>query len=208
MPIKLSLSGDGEVLDRVHAAAFAIGFRAFKVKVGLGLDSDLARVARARELVGPAGFLGVDANCGWTRGRARRAVAELSTYDIALVEQPVAADDLEGMLEIRALGLPVVADESVFGMADLRRVVRANAADLVSVYVGKAGGPGRAVDLGRVAGAFAGLTTELPSDIIGAHYYAEDIPAEPLASDGRRVRLTDAPGPGVEPRPDLVARFH
>lgn len=233
VPIKLSLSGDGERLDRVHAAAVAAGFGAFKVKVGLDPADDLARVERARSLVGPDAFLGADANGGWSRAEATRMARELSAYDVAFLEQPVAAEDLDGLRELRGLGLPVVADESVFGLADLRRVIRAEAADVVSVYVGKAGGPGRAVELGRIAAAFGlgtligsngelgvgaaaqthvaaalpDLSERFPSDIIGAHYYAEDILAEPLPSDGRRVRLPDGPGLGVRLRDDILARF-
>jgi L-alanine-DL-glutamate epimerase-like enolase superfamily enzyme len=50
-----------------------------------------------------------------------------------------------------------------------------------------------------------GLTTAFPSDIIGAHYYAEDILADPLPSDGRTVRLPAGPGLGVRLRDDVLA---
>lgn len=234
VPIKLSLSGDGQYLKRVYAVAARSGFFDFKVKVGIDLESDLYRVADARELAGPEALIGVDANGGWTRTQARQALRQLTKFDIAFVEQPVAADDLAGMSELRSAGFPIVADESVFGMADLRRVIEADAADIVSVYVGKAGGPGRAVDLGNVADAFGlrsligsngelgigaaaqvhvaaalrGLTTEIPSDIIGAHYYTEDILDEPLQSDGGRVRLPEGPGLGVRLRADILGSFH
>jgi L-alanine-DL-glutamate epimerase-like enolase superfamily enzyme len=233
IPIKLSLSGDGQALRTVWQTASAAGFRAFKVKVGLGLTGDIARVALARELVGPDTFLGVDANGGWTRTDALEAVRRLRPYDVAFVEQPCAPDDLDGLRAVRSLGVPVVADESVFGLADLRRVLAAEAADVISVYIGKSGGPGRALELARVAAAsgltsllgsngelgigaaaqlhvacaIPGLTTDFPSDIIGAHYYADDILVVPLDSDGRRVRLGDAPGLGVTLRPDLDAAF-
>ncbi|MGW0229245.1 mandelate racemase/muconate lactonizing enzyme family protein [Actinopolymorpha singaporensis] len=233
VPIKLSLSGDGERLEQVHAKAVQAGFAAFKVKVGLGVEGDVARVAHARRLVGAGGFLGMDANGGWSRGEARTALRRLHDQDVAFVEQPVDADDLEGMAALRAEGLPVVADESIFDLADLRRVIRQDAADVVSVYVGKAGGPGRAVELGTVAHAFGlasllgsngelglgaaaqahvaaalpGLTTAFPSDIIGAHYYADDILAEPLPSNGRRVCLPPGPGLGVQLREDVLVRF-
>ncbi|MGS2617947.1 mandelate racemase/muconate lactonizing enzyme family protein [Micromonospora sp. LZ34] len=233
VPIKLSLSGDGAELDEVHRAARELGFRAFKVKVGLGVDGDVARVARARELVGPDAFLGVDANGGWSRGEAVRAVRELTGYGVRFVEQPVASSDLAGLRAIRDIGLPVVADEAVFGLSDLVALVRAEAADCVSLYVGKSGGPGRALAMGQLAAAFGmnaligsngelgigaaaqlhvacalpALSAEFPSDIIGAHYYAEDILAHPLDSDGTTVRLGDQPGLGVVPRPDLVDAF-
>ncbi|GII92341.1 mandelate racemase/muconate lactonizing enzyme family protein [Sinosporangium siamense] len=233
VPIKLSLSGDGPVLDAAFRAATEAGFRSFKVKVGLGVAGDAARVARARELAGPAAFLGADANGGWTRSQAARAIPALAAQDVAFVEQPVAPEDLSGMRELRGRGLPVIADESVFGTADLAALIRAEAADCVSLYVGKSGGPGRAVAMGRLAAAFGldaligsngelgigaaaqlhvacalpSLSAEFPSDIIGAHYYTEDILAEPLDSDGRRVALRDAPGLGVRPREDLMREF-
>ncbi|WP_283134586.1 mandelate racemase/muconate lactonizing enzyme family protein [Rhizohabitans arisaemae] len=233
IPIKLSLSGDGPALDSVFHTAVAAGFHAFKVKVGLGVDGDLARVARARELAGPAAFLGADANGGWTRSQAARAVPRLVGHGVAFVEQPLAPDDLDGLRGLRGLGLPVIADESVFNLADLTALVRAEAADCVSLYVGKSGGPGRAVEMGRLAAAFGvdtligsngelgigaaaqlhvacalpALSRDFPSDIIGAHYYSEDVLAEPLESDGRRVRLGDAPGLGVRPQEDLLKEF-
>lgn len=233
IPIKLSLSGDGDALRTVWQAATALGFTAFKVKVGIDVERDVARVALARELTGEHTFLGVDANGGWSRADARRAVRDMQRYDIAFVEQPCAADDLDGLRAVRRAGFPVVADESVFGLADLRRVIAADAADVISLYIGKSGGPGRALELGRVAAAFGltsllgsngefgigaaaqlhvacampELTTEFPSDIIGAHYYDEDVLATPLDSDGTRVRLRDAPGLGITLRPDLEAAF-
>jgi L-alanine-DL-glutamate epimerase-like enolase superfamily enzyme len=207
VPIKCSLSGDGADLDTAYAAATAAGFRSFKVKVGLGVPGDVARVARARELAGDA-FLGVDANGGWTRADAARAVRALAPYEPAFVEQPVGPDDLDGMRALRGAAT-VVADESVFGMADLVRVIRADAADVVSVYVGKAGGPARAVEQARVAAAFGVDTligsngefglgaaaqvhvacavpslSAFPSDVIGAFYYERDVLARPLDSDG------------------------
>ncbi|MFF0340328.1 mandelate racemase/muconate lactonizing enzyme family protein [Kribbella sp. NPDC004875] len=231
IPIKLSLSGDDDELERAYAAATSAGFGAFKVKVGLGLDGDLHRVRRARDLAGAA-FLGTDANGGWSRADAHRAIPELKALGVQFVEQPLEPRDLRGARELRGLGLPVIADESVFDARDLLDVVEAQAADVVSVYVGKSAGPGRAVRMGQLAAAHGidvllgsngelglGAAAQLhvaaalprlstyPSDIIGAHYYTEDVLAKPLDSDGRRVRLTDEPGLGVTLRDDLLREF-
>src|SRR5438270_515179 len=46
-----------------------------------------------------------------------------------------------------------------------------------------------------------------PSDIIGHHYYDVDILKEPAPIDGRVARLPDGPGLGVEPGPEVIARF-
>jgi L-alanine-DL-glutamate epimerase-like enolase superfamily enzyme len=230
IPVKCSLSGNGERLRTGYARARESGFGAFKIKVGMDVDLDIERMREARELAGPDTFIGLDANGGYDRGAARRAVAGMLPFHPSFLEQPVEPRDLAGMHELRSLGLPVVADESVFGMSDLMDVIHAQAADVVSLYVGKSGGPGRAVEMGavaaaaglsvilgsngelgvgaaaqlHVAAAVAGLSDDIPSDIIGAHYYDDDIVASGLDATGVRARLTDAPGLGVTLRDDLI----
>lgn len=233
IPIKCSLSGDGDRLAETYTAAVAAGFRAFKVKVGLGVEGDLARVAAARRLAGPDAFIGMDANGGYTAAQARALLAAVEPSRPAFLEQPVPATDLRAMAGLRDRGLPIVADESVFGMADLIAVIRADAADLISLYIGKGGGPGRAAAMGQVAAAHGlaviigsngelglgaaaqlqvacaieSLATDVPSDIIGGRYYDDDILAEPFPSDGATAVLPDAPGLGVTLRPELLHRL-
>lgn len=233
VPVKLSLSGGGAAMEATHAAAVARGFNAFKLKVGLDPVADAAHFAQARRLVGPDGYLGMDANCGWSRTDAARALALMAGDRPAFVEQPVAADDLEGLRELRGRGVPLLVDESVYSLGDLARVVRADAADAVSVYVGKSGGLERAVAQGRVASAFGlptvvgsnmesdlgaaaqlhvacaieGLSTTIPSDISGPLYYAERLAQQPVDIDGRVARLPAGPGLGVAPPAHLDGRF-
>lgn len=230
VPVKCSLSGNGERLRRTYAAAVAGGFPAFKIKVGMDLASDIDRMREARELAGADAFIGLDANGGYSRRDARRALTEFLPFRPAFFEQPVAPGDLEGMRELRGLGLPIVADESVFDMQDLVEVIRSSAADVVSIYVGKSGGPKRAVDMAtvasaaglgviigsngelgigaaaqlQVASAAPGLADDLPSDIIGAFYYEEDVVVAPTSPAGGRVAVSDAHGLGVELRPELL----
>jgi L-alanine-DL-glutamate epimerase-like enolase superfamily enzyme len=228
----MSLSGDGDRLAGCIEAIRRRGFRAFKVKVGIDVDGDLARFALARELVGESTFLGADANGGWTRHEAAAALPGLRELDAAFLEQPVAPDDIEGLRALRNRGLPVVADEAVFSLADVRRVIAAEAADVVSVYVGKSGALERALlavetlalfgiesligsngEMGLGAAAqihvacAASRLSPFPSDIIGHHYYDEDVLVEPVAIDGLHAHLPDGPGLGVAPRPDVAARF-
>lgn len=233
IPVKISLSGDGERLDRCHAVARERGFAAFKVKVGKGVDEDLRRVERARNLVGDGAFLGADANGGWTRAEAARAVAGLDDLGCAMVEQPLAPADLEGTRDLRGRGLPVLVDESVYGLADLLAVIRAGAADGASLYVGKSAGVagvvasaavaaeagldvviGSNAEMGvgaaamiHAAAACPRLSPLIPSDIIGHHFYADDVLDVPLDIDGRYARLPDGPGLGVELREDVVRGF-
>ena len=233
VPVKLSLSGDGDDLREGYATASALGFGAFKVKVGRDPDTDVARVRLARELVGEDALLGADANGGWARDVALATVPRLAELGIAFIEQPVAADDLEGMRAVRELGIPVVADESVYSAADVERVIRAGAADIVSIYVGKSSGLQRAVDAAATAsrlgaGVVIGSNGEMdlgaaaqlhvacacaelgtiPCGIIGHHFYDDDgTLEEPLAIEGSVARLPKGPGLGVRPSEQVTRGF-
>jgi L-alanine-DL-glutamate epimerase-like enolase superfamily enzyme len=232
IPVKISLSGDEDELRAGYAAARAAGFSAFKVKVGRGLPADLARFALARELAGASTFLGADANTGWSVAEARHAALRLADLGAAFLEQPVAAGDLRGMRDVRIGPLPVLADESVYGMDDLAQVIRAEAADGVSIYVGKSGALERAARMAEVCAAFGidvviGSNAEfglgaaaqahvaaacsrlgsIPSDIIGHHFYTEDVLVEPMPIDGRWAHLPAGPGLGVALGEEIVRSF-
>jgi muconate cycloisomerase len=233
IPIKCSLSGNGERLRTGLARAREAGFRSYKIKIGMDVDTDVERMRELRSLVGDDTIVGMDANGGYSRADARRAAELMLPYRPAFFEQPVAPGDLAGMRELRSSGLPIVADESVFGMDDLMAVIDANAADVVSIYVGKSGGPGRAIEMGvvacaaglgvvigsngelglgaaaqlHVACAIPGLSADIPSDIIGAHYYDDDVLARGIDSDGVRARLGGGPGLDVELTDELAARL-
>ena len=61
--------------------------------------------------------------------------------DVELVEQPVARRDLDGLAWVSdRVDVPILADESVFGVRDLVEVIRRRAADLVNVKLAKCGG--------------------------------------------------------------------
>jgi muconate cycloisomerase len=225
---KWSISGrPPEGAAEIAKLAWVMGFRAMKVKVGLGVDEDHARVAAVRAAVGPDVKLGVDANGGWIDpATALDAIARLKPLKIAFVEQPVWAGDPEEMAAVRrSAGVPIIADESVYSLADARQLARASACDVFSVYVGKSGGIGPAVavadfalgqgiactvgsnlELGVGAAAMLHLAVahrgivpdDYPCDIIGPLYYEDDILTEPLALGGGRAVPTNRPGLGVE----------
>jgi L-alanine-DL-glutamate epimerase-like enolase superfamily enzyme len=233
VPVKISLSGDGDDLRAGYETARALGFRSFKVKVGREPEGDVARVRLTRELAGGDAHVGVDANGGWARETALATVPRLAELAVNFVEQPVDAEDLEGLSAVRRLGIPVVADESVYSAADVARVARAEAADFASLYVGKSAGLARGVAAARLAaelglGVVIGSNGEmgvgaaaqlhlacaceelgpLAHGIIGHHFYEEEPSVvEPVAIDGRHARLPRGPGLGVDLRDDVVRAF-
>lgn len=152
--ITLSISDPARMAAAAARHAEA-GFTCFKVKVGRDWRADCASLRAAAAAVPGARFR-LDANAGFTAAEA------LSLLDTALAdgltiecyEQPCAAGDLKGMAEVAAQApVPVVADESFRGAADLDRLLAARAAGAVNLKLTKLGGPLAAVALARRARA-------------------------------------------------------
>lgn len=126
----------------VARAAFRRGFRRFKIKVGTAnRDADAARVAAVRRACPRAAIL-LDANQGFTVAQAERFLGDVqrARVRVALLEQPVAAGDLDGLAYLtRRLRVPVAADETVRTPTDARRVIRRRAARVINVKVAKSG---------------------------------------------------------------------
>jgi len=120
---------------------FDKGFQSAKVKVGADIYADRDRIAAIREAVGPDMKLRVDANAGYTVEESIALGKLLEPFNLQLFEQPVHADDLEGMAKVRqAIGIPVMADESIIDHASLIAVIKKDAADIVKLKVMKQGG--------------------------------------------------------------------
>jgi o-succinylbenzoate synthase len=133
--------------------AVDLGFRTLKVKVGVGpKESDVERVAAVRSAVGPAARIRADANGAWSPDQARERLEALAPLDLEFVEQPVAADDLAGLARVRRdAPVPVAADESACSEEKLRRVLDAEAADVVMLKPSVIGGIGRARAAAKLA---------------------------------------------------------
>jgi len=123
------------VLEQAEAWA-ADGFTVFKLKVGSGDDS--AQIEAVRDGLGPEVKIRIDANGSWTVDEAAAILDQIESFDIELVEQPVA--DLEGMAALRArTSIPLVADESVASEADAKAAVDLEACDAATVKLSKIG---------------------------------------------------------------------
>lgn len=229
VPTKWSVSGV-EPAKAAEIASWAIsqGFQKMKVKVGIDPATDVARVRAVREAVGPGVKLGVDANGGWSAPDV--AIATINRLcdacQIYFAEQPVAAGNPAAMAEVRRhVPVPIIADESVYTLDDAKTLARAEAADVFSIYVGKAGGigPARAIadfahsagikctigsnlELGVGSAAMIHLALGAPSidadtypcDIIGPLFYEDDVLSVPLPITGGSARAHDRPGLGIE----------
>jgi L-alanine-DL-glutamate epimerase-like enolase superfamily enzyme len=210
----------------------ARGFATAKIKVAGAGDEGVERVAAVRDAVGSRMALRVDFNESLESAEAVPFIRRLEPYDLTLVEQPIPRADIAGLAEIRrAIGIRLMADESVTGPASLIEIIRRGAADIVKVKVMKQGGVLRtremvgcaaAAGLGVVIGHGFGLTLStlaeaavaststavLPGcEAVGPLKMTGDVVRDPVRLDRGVLRLPDAPGLGASVDPDALKRY-
>jgi len=164
IPVNLPLpAGPPDEVAAAAAQGLRDGYSCFKVKVGL--PDDEARVGAVREAIGSWPALRVDANCAWGADEAVGALGALEQFDLELAEQPCAT--LEELAEVRPqVGVPVAADESIQGPADVRRAAELGACAAVNVKLAGSGGFGPAREALRAA-RDSGLGAWLSSTLDG-----------------------------------------
>jgi L-alanine-DL-glutamate epimerase-like enolase superfamily enzyme len=124
-----------EHLQRQLGDWVADGIPRVKMKIGRHPDADPARVADAREAIGPDAELLVDANGAYSRKEAL-ALAEIFAIEsgVTWFEEPVSSDDLEGLRLIRdraPLGMDIAAGEYGYDLWYFRRMLEAGAVDVL-----------------------------------------------------------------------------
>ena len=201
----------GEVVDQ--------GYRRVKLKIAPGWDVEPVRAVRER--FGNDLLLQVDAN-GAYRPSDADALAALDPFGLALLEQPLPADDLVGHAVLAGrIRTPVCLDESVTSAAAAAAVIRLGAASVLNVKPGRVGGYLEAVrvhDVCRDAGvaawcggmfetglaraanvalaALPGFT--LPGDVSPpSGYLAADVVTHPLVAAEGCVQVPQEPGIGA-----------
>lgn len=201
------------------------GFAAVKVKVGVDLAKDLELVRQVRAAIGPERKMIVDANQGYRRKDALQAIKALEPFAPIFAEQPIAADDIEGMaLLTNETNIPIIADESVWSPEDALKVAAAHAADIFHVYVLKPGGfynarkciqiaesagipcnIGGMIDLGIGSAAELHLSAAMrnvrpdvaPCGIFGPYFLTDDVITERFQMQDGAIAVPTGPGLGV-----------
>lgn len=134
--------------ESMHAKAREAADRPL-LKVKLGGDGDLERVAAVREGA-PKARLVVDANEAWTLDMLERFPPELARHGVEMIEQPLKAGEDNWPASLPR-PVPICADESCHGVENLDRLV--GRYDLVNVKLDKTGGLTAALELVQAARA-------------------------------------------------------
>ena len=232
MPLSFSVANpdfDADLED--IARLWDDGIRLFKLKTGFNDHTfDIMRLEKLRALYGDDIGLRIDYNQGLPAHDAIRHVRDLETFRPDFVEQPVKRHERAALAAItRAVDVPIMADESVFGPVDALEGVSLGLADIYSLKVMKSGGIRRCLEIAAIAraaglGVYGGcmfetsvahaagahLMAALPELRLGCEFYmstyyaSADIAETPFPVANGKVHLPVGPGLGVKPDRDAL----
>jgi len=119
------------------------GITMVKIKVGTKPAEDLERVRSARSAIGPNAELFVDANGAYSRKQAAGFAEQFAGQGVTWFEEPVSSDDLEGLALLRDHapdGMDIAAGEYGYDSTYFRRMLEADAVDVIQVDATRAAG--------------------------------------------------------------------
>jgi len=227
--VSIGLKPTVEELLREVSRRLEEGYQRIKIKIEPGLDVELVRAIRSQF----GGIkLQVDANGSYTMAHFP-TLKKLDEYDLLMVEQPLAYDDLiQHAVLSRKLSTPVCLDESIRSAQDVVLASTLGAAEVINVKPARVGGVLRAKEVLETSkalglGAWVGGMLEsgvgraflvalashpavtFPNDIsASSRYWEEDIVEPPweLTSRGT-IRVPREPGLGVEVKEEALKRY-
>jgi muconate cycloisomerase len=207
--------------------------RSFKLKMGAGEPADdVARIGQIAAALAGATSLRVDLNGAWDEQTATRWLPALAEAGIELIEQPLPAWNLDGLARLRsAVGVPLMADESIRTPHDADRIAREHAASVLAVKIAKCGGlisvqriaaiadgagiachGGTTIESSIGTAASAHLFCATPgvsagSELFGPLLLDGDLVEEPIRYDNGYVSPPAGPGLGVRLDDEAIDRY-
>jgi D-galactarolactone cycloisomerase len=138
------LKGTGEAgrLAREFATHTSNGFRALKIKLGFGIDDDLAVMKELQSLSRNCEVM-IDVNHAYSVADAIRLGRELEDmgWRLRWYEEPVVQEDLDGYAEVRrALATPIAGGENEYTLFGFRELLARRSIDVAQPDLCIAGG--------------------------------------------------------------------
>ena len=210
----IGLSEGDELLGKLEEVG---DYPLLKLKLGTDRDREIVSTVRRQTSVP----LWVDANGAWSFDDAREKIPWLADCGVELLEQPLPAEDLEGLRRLTEVSsLPIIADESARTAKDVLRL--RGCVHGINVKLSKCGGLSEVLTMIQLARAqnmkvMLGCFIETSLGITAAAHlsplvdYADldghlliiDDPFSGVEVREGRLILPDRPGIGVVGRKDM-----
>ncbi len=184
-----------EVMAENALKILALGIGVIKIKGSADHALDVQRIRAVRKAVGEDISLRLDPNAAWDVNNTIRTMKLVENCDLQLLEQPVPAWDLKGMAHIKNhIGIPLMADESIWTPQDAVRISEYGAATILNIKIAKSCG----LHLGKKIEAVAeslglpcivGTEIEPGFSLIAKLHLAASMKIHPLASEFTELSL-------------------
>ena len=217
----LSQSIDDLVTEAVHF--LELGFTGMKIRIGSTEQAaDVSRVKAVREAIGPSIELMADANQALTPKQAIRLGRELEEFNLAWIEEPVAAGDLSGHARVTAaLDTPIASGETEYTRFGMQQMLDQRACDILMPDLQRMGGLSEMLKVANIASAqhksiSTHIFTEHSLCIAGAAancISVEHMPwftvlfNEPMELDAGDILIPKRPGTGFSFNQKAVKEF-
>src|SRR5712691_2547706 len=226
-------TGDLPVLEEECRRGMEAAFEVFYIKTGRDIEQEMEALRIIRQAIGPRRKIRIDSNEAWSVAEAVRHLRRLDQYDVDFAEQPVPADPVENMIELKQkTEVPLASNEGLWRAADAWEVITRRACDVLCFspyWVGTiahfhrlssvAALQGMRVckhthgELGIAAAAAQQVLLTLPRIVEGhqqtATMMADDILTGPIPITTQpHWGAPSAPGLGIEVDPDKLASYH
>ena len=209
-----------------------LGFKVIKIKGSNNINLDIKRIKAVYEAVGDDIELRLDPNAAWTTIGTINIMKKIEDCNLQLLEQPIPSWDLKGMAHIRnSIGVPLMADESIWTPQDVIKISEYGAADILNIKISKSCGLTLAKKIEAVAESvglpcIVGTEIEPGFSLIAKLHLASSIKIHPLASEFIElsllkanifkqsikieegcVKVPNGPGFGVELNEDVFKKY-
>ena len=214
----------------------AKGFKAIKLRGGMGVHRDLEAVRVCREGLGPDIAIMIDANSAYTAPEAVQLARMLTEYDTFFFESPfdfTLHNHHRDMARLRGMNAtPIASGGNLFTRFQYRDLILHGGVDYVTPDAGKCGGLSEAIRIASMASAFgvliaphstAGLnmmanlhfTAAIPDHIMCYMEWDEasfcpprdEVLTNPIAVENGYLVLPDKPGLGTEINPEALEKY-
>ncbi len=170
------------------------GIGMVKMKVGRHPEDDPQRVKAAREAIGDATKLFVDANGAYTRKQALSLALRFGEMGVDWFEEPVSSDDLEGLRLMRDRapeGMSIAAGEYGYDSSYFRRMIAAGAVDVLQADATRCGGITGFLQASALCGAYSIPLSAHTAPAIHMHVCCAALEAIHLEYFHDHVRIED-----------------